>query len=196
MQSAPNLGAILDPDTNLPEAVLFLISDPKKCTGCHSCMLMCALAHEGKAQFSTSRILISEDRFGSFPVDITIGTCRQCKDPACLSACRVGAIYIDQEHFGARVIDPELCTGCKRCVNACHFYPSRVRFQAQLKKAVKCDLCRDTPYWEHERGQLACVEVCPVNALASTTETPLGLSGYEVNLRRTGGWSKLDLPTD
>ncbi len=189
------MGGTLDLEADLPEASLFLISDPKKCTGCHSCMVTCALAHEGKAQFSSARILISEDRFGSFPIDITVGTCRQCKDPACLRACQEGAISVDEEHFGARVIDPDLCTGCRRCMRACHFYPSRVRFMREAKRTVKCDLCRDTPHWKHEKGRLACVEVCPVNALATTTEPPLGLSGYEVNLRRGGGWSKLDLPT-
>lgn len=185
----------MDTDANPAECEFFLVSDPKKCTGCHSCMLACALVHEGIAQHTSARILIAEDRFGSFPGDIRIGTCRHCKDPSCSRACRVGAITVDPDHFHARIIDESRCTGCKRCLDACHFYPSRVRFDASRKKALKCDLCRDAKYWAHEKGELACVEVCPVNALAAVSSPPLGLAGYEVNLRGAG-WAELDLPTD
>jgi protein NrfC len=185
----------VDHQDELPEARAFLLSDSKKCTGCHSCMLTCAMAHEGMAQHRTARINIAEDRFGSYPVDILIATCRHCKDPACLHACKFGALQIDPEHLNARIIDRSLCTGCRKCIRACHFQPSRIRYDAAAKKSVKCDLCRDTPYWPHEKGRLACVEVCPVNALGVTTEAPLGQGGYEVNLRKKG-WDQLDLPTD
>lgn len=186
----------MNPVDDPPEASEYLVSDPKKCTGCHSCMLTCSLAHEGIAQLGTSRILIAEDRFGSYPADIIVGTCRQCKDPTCLTACPVGAIWVDANHYNVRVVDPIKCTGCKKCIKACHFYPSRVRFRTTDATAVKCDLCRNTPHWEHEKGRLACVEVCPVGALASTVKPPVGLAGYEVNLRKKTGWSQLDLPTD
>ena len=63
------------------EATLYLVGDPRKCTGCLSCMLVCAVAHEGRAQLRTARILIVEDPFGAYPSDIDLGTCRQCKDP-------------------------------------------------------------------------------------------------------------------
>lgn len=181
-------------ESYVPEATLYLIGDPRKCTGCLSCMLVCAVAHEGRAQLQTARILIVEDRFGSYPSDISLGTCRQCKDPSCITACPNGALTIDPEHFNARVVERGACTGCRKCLDACHFSPSRMRFDAAQKKSLKCDLCRDTPYWCHKKGDLACVEACPVHALASTTEAPLGVAGYEIDLRGEG-WARLGLPT-
>jgi Fe-S-cluster-containing dehydrogenase component len=153
------------------------------------------MVHEGMAQLSISRIQILEDRFACYPNDILIATCKQCKDPSCLTACPVHAIYVDENHMNVRRVDESKCIGCKSCIKACHFSPSRVRFHPVRRVTLKCDLCKDTPYWKHEKGKLACVEVCPVNALMLTFETPIGYHGYEVNLRGEG-WKKLDLPVD
>ncbi len=185
----------IEGECDMQEAHLYLVGDPRKCTGCRSCMLMCALAHEGRAQLHTARILIVEDVFGSFPTDILLGTCRQCRDAACVTACPAGALAIDQQHFNVRYVDRDSCTGCRKCIGACHFSPSRVRFDAASRTSTKCDLCRDTPYWRHDDGELACVQVCPVRALDSTSVAPLGASGYEVNRRREG-WARLGMPTD
>jgi protein NrfC len=67
-------------------------------------------------------------------------------------------------------------------------------------KAIKCDLCADTPYWNRTGGpdgEQACVLVCPVGALAFTTEVPeqTGDSGYKVNLRDEG-WANLGYSTE
>jgi protein NrfC len=178
----------------VPEAELYLVGDPRKCTGCLTCMLVCAVAHEGRSQLPTARIVVADDRFGSYPTDIELGTCRQCKDPSCVAACPTGALTVDQDHFNARVVERTACTGCRQCLTACHFSPSRMRFDPVARVSVKCDLCRDTPYWPHEKGDLACVEACPVRALASTATPPLGLAGYEIDLRGEG-WAQLGLPT-
>ena len=66
--------------------------------------------------------------------------------------------------------------------------PHEVRRQSTGMSA-KCDLCRETPYWPHEKGDLACVEACPVRALASTATPPLGVAGYEVDLEGEG-WAR------
>ena len=179
----------------IPQAEGYLIYDAKKCTGCHSCMFACSMVHEGKAQLSTSRIQITEDRLGTYPDDISVDVCRQCKDPACLEACPADAIVVDKDHFNARIVDEELCIADKSCIEACHFMPSRMRFNDEKEVAAKCDLCKNTPFWKHEKGKLACVEVCPVNTIKFTSKPPAGRGGYEVNLRGKG-WAKLDLPVD
>ena len=70
-------------ESYVPEATLYLIGDPRKCTGCLSCMLVCAVAHEGRAQLQTALvILIVEDRFGSYRLDISLGTGGSAKTPA------------------------------------------------------------------------------------------------------------------
>ena len=180
------------------EAKGFLVYDTKKCAGCHSCMLACSVVHEGKAGLSSSRIQIIENRLGEeakYPTDIDIAVCMQCKDPSCMTACPVGAIYVDKEHLNVRKIDEKECTKCKLCITACHFKPSRIVWNPKKENMLKCDLCRDTPFWNHEKGKTACIEVCPVKALKLTTEPPASYDKHLVNLRGEG-WKQLDLPVD
>lgn len=107
-----------------------------------------------------------------------------------------GALHIDTEHMNVRRVDAENCTGCKLCIEACPFIPSRISFDPDMNIAIKCDLCRNTPYWD-KSGKQACVEVCPTKAIKFSTErpSPIGDSGYKVNLRGEG-WENLGLPTD
>ena len=179
-----------------PEARGYILYDPKKCTGCQSCMLACSLVHEGKTNLSLSRIQILEDRFGAYPSDILISACRQCRYPQCIEVCSVDAMYIDKDHMNVRIIDQEKCVGCKLCIKACYFEPSKCLWNTETEKAFKCDLCRDTSYWD-QKGKLACVKVCPTRALKFSSEPPKvpGNDGYVVNLRGKG-WKKLDLPVD
>ncbi len=170
--------------------------DPKKCSGCKSCMLACSLVHEGDQNLSLSRIQILDDPFGQYPTDLKIEVCRQCTYPLCVEACPVESIYIDQEYMNVRIIDEQICTGCKLCIKACPFEPSMIIWNPEKQKATKCDLCKYTPYWD-EMGKLACVEICPTHALKFISEplSVLGYEGYVVNLRGEG-WKQLDLPVD
>jgi len=124
----------------IPEAQGYLIIDPKKCTGCGSCMLACSLAHEGKVNPAFSRIQIMNDPLGYFPADIQMAVCKQCIYPQCLVVCPSGALHIDSDHMNVRRIDREKCIGCQKCMQACPFVPSRIFFDVQHKKAFKCDL--------------------------------------------------------
>lgn len=74
-------------DKGIPLSKGYLVVDPKKCTGCCSCMLACSLVHEGKSALSLARIQILDDAFGSFPTDIKIVMCQQCDNPECYLAC-------------------------------------------------------------------------------------------------------------
>lgn len=165
-------------------------------------MLTCSLVHDGKSSLSRSRIQVVVDRFGQYPNDITIGTCRQCDYPQCLTVCPVQAISVDKNHMNARVIDEAKCIGCQLCIKACYFEPSRAGpwpWDPTTNKAIKCDLCANAPYWDPtgKSSPLACVEVCPDRALkfSSTPPADHGNDGYIVNLRGDG-WKKLDLPVD
>jgi protein NrfC len=180
----------------IPESKGYLIVDPKKCTGCGSCMFACAMAHEGKSSIALSRIQILNDPFGHFPSDIQMVVCKQCLYPQCIVVCPTGAMHIDSTYKNVRRVDREKCIGCRKCMDACPFVPSRIYFAVDQKKVFKCDLCKETPYWKKRGGQ-ACVEICPVNAIvfSAATPSPLGEKGYTKNLRGKG-WEKLGLPTD
>jgi len=133
--------------------------EPEVCTGCRACELVCSLLHWGISNPSLSAITVQGDHIdGEFGVDV----CNQCHFPACLYACSVGAILVD-ETTGARYIDDEICVKCGLCYTACPFTPDR----AMIKKVLineeetyfKCDLCRGS-----SRGPM-CILVCPTKAL-------------------------------
>ena len=180
----------------IPASEGYILVDPKKCTGCASCMFACSLAHEGKSNIAFSRIQILNDPFGCFPRDIQIAACRQCLYPQCVVVCPTEALHIDREYMNVRRVDREKCIGCQKCMEACPFVPSRISIDVDQKKAFKCDLCKDAPYW-NKKGLQACVEICPVHALKFSTDlpSPIGEDGYSVNLRGEG-WEELGLPGD
>ena len=180
----------------------YLVVDVEKCQGCISCMLACSLVHEGTQSPSFSRIQILQDSFGKFPEDLAIEQCRQCETPACVEACPEKAFTANAKFGNVFMVDKEKCTGCGSCFEACPYTPARLSvmedgaFNNELKSR-KCDLCANAPYhWDKEGGgpdgKQACVEVCPVGAIAFTKKLPIqeGKSGYKVNLRDKN-WKKL-----
>jgi len=199
------LGGALLKGILLPEDVLaipasegYLLVDTKKCAGCQTCMLTCSLVHYGRENTTLSRIQITQNPFANFPEDIVQAQCRQCPYPSCVDACPTGAMHADPA-TGVRMVDESKCIGCERCVNACPFTPSRVQWNAEDKHAQKCDLCKETPYWNTDGGadgKQACVELCPMKAISFTRSIPTQTdAGYDVNLRNEH-YGHLGLPTD
>ena len=86
--------------------------------------------------------------------------CKHCDEAACIDACQVeGAIY--KRDDGLVIIDPEKCTGCKSCVDAC---PNDAIFiNESLNIAQKCTGCAHLldGGWKEPR----CVDACPTRAL-------------------------------
>lgn len=185
----------------IPVSGGYLVVDTLKCSGCDTCMLACSTTHHGRASLSLARLQVQTDPFAAFPGGIVQNQCRQCPSPACVQACPTGANHVDAENGNVRTVDPERCVGCERCVAACPFTPARVLWNFEDKHSQKCDLCAETPFWSEEGGiggKQACVEFCPMHAIAFTTEVPLqnGDEGYQVNLRQDSPvWAKFGLPT-
>ncbi|WP_283170433.1 4Fe-4S dicluster domain-containing protein [Curtanaerobium respiraculi] len=176
----------------------YLLIDTKKCSGCMSCMIACSMVHNGIINLSKARIQIKKNVFGKYPVDdIEQYVCRQCVDAPCVDACPVGALHIE-EATGVRVIDEDACIGCKMCIKACSFDPPRIMYDFEYRKAVKCDLCLGTPYWEKEGGitdNHACVDVCSLKAIVFTRDVPeQSDAGYNVNLRKSLHYARANLP--
>jgi len=184
----------------IPASEGYLLVDTKKCQGCLSCMLACSLVHEGTENLSLARIQILQNSFAKFPNDLTIAQCRQCVEPPCVEACPEKALYVDEKKGNIRIVDVKKCIGCKACVQACPFEPSRALWNPEKKNALKCDLCSDAPFWSEKggvKGKQACVEVCPLGAIQFTKKIPeqKGDIGYKVNLRGES-WKKLGYPAD
>ena len=129
---------------------------PFICTGCRTCELMCALTHEKVINPLLARNHVVTDIQAGHITEVRY--CQQCDDPKCMHACHAGALHVD-EKTGARVIDQDKCTGCKKCLEACIFAQaggeSRIRYNATTNTCFKCDLCGGDPQ---------CVKFCPLGA--------------------------------
>ena len=80
-------------------------------------------------------------------------TCRQAAED-----CPVEAITRDDR--GIVLINEELCTGCKECVDACPY--GAMQYDEDRELAVKCDLCNE----RLTRGEApACSLACPAHCI-------------------------------
>jgi Fe-S-cluster-containing dehydrogenase component len=84
--------------------------------------------------------------------------CMHCDEPACASACLVGAFTKTPE--GAVMYDASVCIGCRYCMVACPFNIPAYEYDQPLHPRVrKCTLCFASRLKEGRRP--ACVEACP-----------------------------------
>jgi formate dehydrogenase iron-sulfur subunit len=88
--------------------------------------------------------------------------CMHCVDPACASACIVGALH--KTAAGPVIYDAWKCIGCRYCMVACPFQIPAYEYNNTLTPQVrKCMFCNDRI--SKEGGKPACVEICPNEAL-------------------------------
>lgn len=87
--------------------------------------------------------------------------CNHCLEPACASACFVGAFT--KTPLGPVIYDPSVCVGCRYCIVACPFNVPAFEYDEPLHpRVMKCTMC----YPRLLEGKLpGCVEACPVGAL-------------------------------
>ncbi len=95
--------------------------------------------------------------------------CMHCNDPACASACIVGALRKSPE--GPVTYDAWKCMGCRYCMVACPFQIPAYEFNNVLTPQVrKCTFCVD----KIKKGEKpACVGICPNEALTFGTRKEL-----------------------
>lgn len=145
----------------------FIMVDPDRCVGCHTCELACAVAHtrsgtlfdailNGEPLVPRNRVVqVAEVKFST--------QCRQCSDAPCVKVCPTGATFRTETYTA---VNPNRCIGCGLCTMVCPFgaiHISAVQVNGKIKRAAtKCDLCVDRP------GGPACVEACPTQALRLT----------------------------
>jgi carbon-monoxide dehydrogenase iron sulfur subunit len=131
----------------------------KKCLGCRSCEVACALAHslspelfkalqEKVLSLPRKKVYASGDK--NYPL-----SCRHCKEPLCVMACMSGALTKDKK-TGLVLIDKEKCVGCWMCLMICPY--GAIRTDLKTKIPLRCDMCKDldTPQ---------CVRSCPTKAI-------------------------------
>ncbi len=161
-----------------PDRVGMLV-DLSLCIGCRKCEEACKRSNElppvsvpleDKSVFEQVRRTDADNytvvnRFGGTEPDqnpvYVKKQCMHCEEPACASACLVGALKKSRE--GPVVYNKDICLGCRYCMIACPFYiPAYEYHNPTSPKIRKCTLC-------YERiksgGMPACAEICPNEAI-------------------------------
>jgi formate dehydrogenase iron-sulfur subunit len=139
-----------------------ILIDITKCIGCRSCEQACKQIHgfpsNTELKLSPTALTVVEDHGDHFVRRM----CMSCQDPACASACLVGALK--KTELGPVTYDSSKCIGCRYCIVACPFSVPRYEWSKLVPFVKKCDMC----YARQVRGQApACVEACPVQASIS-----------------------------
>lgn len=143
-----------------------ILTDTTKCIGCRECVIACKKENHLPPDFPRRWSL--EDglsaRNWTSVIDRPGGKyvrkqCRHCLEPACVSACPVGALQ--KTEVGAVIYDADRCMGCRYCMMSCPFGIPRYDWDQPVPYIRKCILC----YSRIVAGrQPACVEACPTKA--------------------------------
>lgn len=154
-----------------------MLVDLTKCIGCGWCYEACKQAHAlppglfsnpGGSENQPSLSARTWTVVQSWQIELETGPrpvfvkrqCMHCLNPACASACPVGALQVDGD--GAVVYDPVRCIGCRYCMVACPFRVPKFEWDETLPTIRKCTLCEE----RRAAGQQpACSEACPTGAL-------------------------------
>ncbi len=143
-----------------------ILTDTTKCIGCNECAIACKkVNHLGP---DAPRRWDLEDGLSARNwTSVVEGPnhtyarqqCRHCLEPACVSACPVGAL--SKTALGPVVYDNEKCMGCRYCMMACPYGIPRYDWDQAVPYVRKCILCYSRI---HDGGQPGCTEACPAKA--------------------------------
>ena len=147
-----------------------MLIDLARCIGCKRCVVACKKKNnlpldDDPVSLSAKAFTFVEFRnISSDPAKPTIEPikrqCMNCVDPACVSACTVGALQ--KQPNGPVTYDTNKCIGCRYCMYACPFGIPTFEWKNQLAVIKKCDNCADLVAAGRSP---ACVQACPVAAL-------------------------------
>jgi formate dehydrogenase iron-sulfur subunit len=143
-----------------------ILTDITKCIGCLECVSACKKTNDlgddvpriwqkndGLSAENWTSVLQKPDK------KFIRKQCRHCLEPACASACPVGALHKTPE--GAVIYDSYKCLGCRYCMMACPFGIPRYDWDEPVPYVRKCIMC----YPLIKRGeQPACTAACPQQA--------------------------------
>ena len=155
-----------------------MLIDTTRCIGCRACQVACKSWNElpaGASAFSETgtnprhldartftRVLFQEVSApsGETRWAFVKRQCMHCVDPACTSACPVGALVKLAE--GPVVYRDDRCIGCRYCMLACPFQVPKFQWDARVPFVRKCTFCADR---QAMGKKPACAATCPSGAL-------------------------------
>lgn len=148
-----------------------VLIDASACVGCKSCQRACKLANnlpsDGRETTLSATTLTVVDFKNISPkvdqpeIKPVKRQCMHCDNPACVSVCPVGALV--KTESGAVTYDADKCIGCRYCMMACPFGVPKYDWNSPNPKINKCaQACMANG----KATSPACVQACPVKALA------------------------------
>jgi Fe-S-cluster-containing dehydrogenase component len=156
-----------------PADAVGLLYDATKCIGCKACVAACREANglEPDTSFGDGKYHAPVDLSARAKTVIKLyddgsqssfmkAQCMHCVDPACASACMLGAFK--KREYGIVTYDVRYCIGCRYCEVACPYGVPKFEWSKAVPKMVKCELCNDRLA---QGKQPACTEVCPRKAV-------------------------------
>jgi formate dehydrogenase iron-sulfur subunit len=136
-----------------------MLIDITKCIGCQQCEQVCKQVHrfpgEHEPTLSATALTVIEERGDKFVRRL----CMHCQDPACASACPVGALK--KTEAGPVIYDGKKCIGCRYCMLGCPYSVPRYEWSKLSPYVRKCDMCAERVI---AGKPTACAEACPVQA--------------------------------
>ncbi len=133
--------------------------DSDKCIGCHTCEVACK--EKNDLEPGLHYRCVDSYETGVFPAASVFHiskSCNFCANPACFSACPMGAIQINEE--GLTIYDSCRCIACKSCAAACPF--DVPQFSSLSRIMRKCDSCLSLRQQDYNP---ACVDACHMRCL-------------------------------
>ena len=104
---------------------------------CSGVQTVARIQHGPEPTLSDTAFTVVEPRGDKFVRKV----CTHCNDPACASACPVGAIK--KFALGPVVYDAGKCIGCRYCMLACPYGVPRYQWTKLAPYVKKCDLCSE-----------------------------------------------------
>ena len=137
-----------------------LMVNTDDCVGCNACEVACKQEHGLPVGPRWMRVYPDSPREiqGKQQQRYVVTHCMHCSRPRCKDVCPVEAITKRED--GLVLVDEELCTGCKDCIEACPL--GVMQFDEERGIAQKCDLC----VARLDKGlPPSCVDACPSHCI-------------------------------
>ncbi len=143
-----------------------ILTDVTRCIGCERCVQSCRMANDlgtllpfrwllddGLSAVRWCSVLRKDGKF-------VRKQCMHCLQPACVSACPVGALQKTAE--GPVIYDSDKCLGCRYCMMSCPFGIPRYDWESAVPYVRKCQMCYQGRV---SKGvQPGCTAGCPTGA--------------------------------
>ena len=151
-----------------------MLYDSTRCIGCRACVQKCkeanglpydtnvvdGVVYDAPQDLSgTSKTVVRLYAEGDQQAFVK-AQCMHCIDPACVSACMLGALQ--KREYGIVTYERDRCVGCRYCQVACAFNVPKFQWNSPTPQIIKCEMCHHR--FAEGKGP-ACAEVCPREAI-------------------------------